>query len=61
VYEQPSSPLSLATELRPDALGSYTDDGYDLQGTVMRPIPGTLQELWKNGEGEHSVEHEILL
>lgn len=42
-----------------DSHAGPTENKDDLEGTVMRPNPGELQEIWRDGDGEHPVERDV--
>jgi diacylglycerol diphosphate phosphatase/phosphatidate phosphatase len=39
--------------------GPFADTKDELEGTVMRPNPGELSEIWRDGEGELSVRRDV--
>ncbi len=46
---------------RPGMVRRYTDEPlpaeqYEMDGTVVRPDPGSLEDVWRQGEGQDSVQ-----
>ncbi|KAK7467055.1 hypothetical protein VKT23_004117 [Stygiomarasmius scandens] len=35
----------------------YTDEPYELEGTVRRPDPGSLEDIWRDGEGPQDTHN----
>jgi len=63
-HSQPQPHAGPSAGYQPDGSGRYqnavNDEEYELEGTVLRHRPGSLEEMWKNDEHGPVVEERSL-